>query len=226
MTGKGWTSSLRVGLPRTLAVCVGVFSLLLGASPAHAHCDGLDGPVVAAAREALRTGDVNLVLVWVKSGADEEEIRRALRHALDVRKLGERARDLADTFFFETLVRVHRAGEGAPYTGLKPAGRDLGQAIPAADKALADGNVDAVVKLVTNATAEGIHNRFNEATRLRGFPKEDLTAGREYVEAYVAYIHYVEGVFQAAARSPHGHFAEADDAPAIGGHLDREASGR
>jgi Family of unknown function (DUF6448) len=35
-----------------------------------------------------------------------------------LRRLGHEAKELAARFFFETLVRIHRAGEGAPYTGL------------------------------------------------------------------------------------------------------------
>jgi hypothetical protein len=99
---------------------------------AFGHCDGLDGPVVTVARKALETGNVNLVLPWVRV-EDEGEIRKAFDQARSVRKLGGEARKLADTHFFETLVRIHRAGEGAPFAGLKPAGRDLGPAVPAAD---------------------------------------------------------------------------------------------
>jgi Family of unknown function (DUF6448) len=92
--------------------------LLLGA---FGHCDTLDGPVIGLARKALEAGNVNLVLPWVRA-EDERELRRAFEHALAVRKLGAEACELADTHFFETLVRIHRASEGAPYTGLKPAG--------------------------------------------------------------------------------------------------------
>ena len=109
--------------------------VLATAGDALAHCDGLDGPVVNLARQALAKGDVKIVLPWV--AADKEpEIRKAFDLAVAVRSKGEKEKELADTYFFETLVRVHRAGEGAPYTGLKPAGLDLGPAIPAADKAL------------------------------------------------------------------------------------------
>ena len=31
----------------------------------YAHCDGLNGPVVAAAKKALESGKVTLVLIWV-----------------------------------------------------------------------------------------------------------------------------------------------------------------
>jgi len=102
---------------------------------AIAHCDGLDGPVVKAAQKALEMGNVNLVLIWVQK-TDGNEIEKAFQKTLAVRKLNRQAKELGDTYFFETLVRIHRAGEGAPYTGLKPAGRDLGPAIPTADKAL------------------------------------------------------------------------------------------
>src|SRR5688572_6649736 len=104
----------------------------------RAHCDALDGPVVQAAQKALATGNINLVLIWVQKN-DEAEINRAFNKALTVRKLTAEAKELADLYFFETLVRVHRAGEGAPYTGLRPAGQDLDPAIPIADAALRDG---------------------------------------------------------------------------------------
>ena len=90
---------------------------------------------VKAAQKALEMGNVNLVLIWVQK-TDGNEIEKAFQKTLAVRKLNRQAKELGDTYFFETLVRIHRAGEGAPYTGLKPAGRDLGPAIPTADKAL------------------------------------------------------------------------------------------
>jgi hypothetical protein len=125
---------------------------LLGLTPARAfaHCDGLDGPVVKAAQRALETRNPALVLIWVQE-KDEREIQNAFEQALAVRELSSQAKALADRFFFETLVRVHRAGEGAPFTGLKPAGRDLGRAIPAADEAVRVGSVEPVRQLLTDA---------------------------------------------------------------------------
>ncbi len=199
---------------RIAAALAGVDSFL----PAHGteslvlvwaigHCDGLDGPVVTLARKALEARNVNLVLPWVRQ-EDEAEIRAAFEHTLAVRELGAKARDLADTHFFETLVRVHRAGEGAPYTGLKPAGRDLGPAIPAADHALEDGSVDAVVQLLNDAIRKGVHAHFHAAAGRRKFDLNDVRAGRAYVEAYVPYIHFVERLWQAAVSTAHGHHAE------------------
>lgn len=171
------------------------------------HCDGMDGPVVTLAKRALETGNVNLVLGWVRA-EDEAEIRRAFEHATAVRKLGPQARELADRHFFETLVRVHRAGEGAPYTGLKPAGRDLGPAIPAADRALEDGSIDKVVALLAEAIRKGVHEHYHAAIRRKAFDVNDVQASRAFVEAYVPYVHYVERLWQAATGAVHGHHAE------------------
>lgn len=182
---------------------------------AMAHCDGMDGPVVKAAQKALASGDVNLVLIWVQE-ADEEEIRQAFQRTLAVRKLGAEAEELADMYFFETLVRIHRAGEGAPYTGLKPAGRDLGPAIPLADQVLISGKVDPLVTLITDDTRKGLTERFDHALKARNYSPADVEAGREYVQAYVTFIHYVERAYEAGSQPVAGHFP--DDPKAVKKH--------
>ncbi|HET9950366.1 MAG TPA: DUF6448 family protein, partial [Candidatus Eisenbacteria bacterium] len=196
--------------------------LILGSSalaprPALAHCDGLDGPVVMAARLALEKSDVTRVLIWVQA-KDEAEIRKAFERTLTVRKLSTPARELADLYFFETLVRVHRAGEGAPYTGLKPAGRDLGPAIPGADRALESGDVEPLVKLLLGAAEKGVRERFAEARAARSYPAGNVEAGREYIEKYVPFVHYVERLYQSATTSAHGHQAEAEAEAGVHGH--------
>jgi hypothetical protein len=114
-------------------------------------------------------------------------------------------------YFFETLVRVHRAGEGAPYTGLKPAGFYLGPAIPAADEALETGSPDKLVKLLTDATENGTREEFSKVMEKRNFNANNVSAGREYIEAYVPFIHYVERVYEAATAPAEGHYIEADN---------------
>lgn len=174
----------------------------LAAHRAAAHCDGLDGPVVKAAQKALETGDVNLTLIWVRP-ADEREIAAAFERTRAVRTLSPQARELADNWFFETLVRIHRAGEGAPYTGLKPAGRDLGPAIQAADQAAAAGQIDPVQNLLTADVQTGLKKRFGELVARRDFKPADLEAGRQFVRAYVEFVHYVDGIHQAARGAAH-----------------------
>jgi hypothetical protein len=158
----------------------------------------------------LETGDINLVLIWVPK-KDEPEITKAFQKTLVVRKLNLEAKELADMYFFETLVRIHRAGEGEPYTGLKPAGRDLGPAIPAADKAISDGKLEPLYKILTDKIHEGLHERFKEVMKKKDFKKDDVDAGREFVEAYVPFLHYVEALYDAAAKGGvHGHSQEVE----------------
>lgn len=182
-------------------------------TPALAHCDGLDGPVVAAAKNALESGDPNPVLVWVQP-ADEPEIRRAFAEAERVRRLGPEAREMADRYFFETLVRVHRAGEGAPYTGLKPAGRDLGPAIPLADKAVATGSAKELTAFAVKEVERGIGEKFADLLNKRNFRPDEVTAGRAYIASYVTFVHYVEGIHQAVEAGAAGHYPEGEPAPA------------
>lgn len=174
--------------------------LLLSGKSAWAHCDGLDGPVVLAAKEALKTGNVNLVLIWVKKDA-EAEIKQVFDHTMKVRKLGTEAQELADYYFYETLVRIHRAGEGAPYTGLKPAGRDLGPAIPKADEVITTGNAKELWTLLSDAVHNGLHDRFMKVQATKKFDPNNVDAGREYVEAYVSFVHYVEAVYNLTAKA-------------------------
>lgn len=180
---------------------------VIGVQIALAHCDGLDGPVVTAAASALRTGNVNRALIWVQP-SDEAEVRAAFEQTLVVRRQGAEARALADRSFFETVVRLHRAGEGAPYTGLKPVGRDLGPAIPAADRALESGTLRPLQDLLTGAVREGLARRLEALRALRSYDPDDVAAGRRYVQAYVEYVHYVERVHQAAAGAAEGHYRE------------------
>jgi hypothetical protein len=188
-------------------------AVVLGADAAYGHCDGLDGPVVSAARAALAQGQPEAVLMWVQT-KDEAEIRDAFTRTLAVRKHGGPAQELADQWFFETLVRVHRAGEGAPYTGLKPAGRDLGPALPAADRALVTGNAAPLEKLLQDAVQRGVREQFERAHALHKHAPNDVPAGRRYVAAYVPYIHFVERLYTAATTPIEGHeVAEAEAAP-------------
>lgn len=176
---------------------------------ARAHCDALDGPVVTEARAALEKGDVAPVLKWVRA-TDEAEVRAAFDKTRTVRALGPEAKSLADTYFFETLVRIHRAGEDAPYTGLKPAGQ-VAPAVAAADKALATGKADPLVKAITEEVAQGIRARFAHVREAKQHKDESVAAGRAYVAAYVEYVHYVEGLHAAIAGPAHH---SEDSAPA------------
>lgn len=165
--------------------------ILLYPREISAHCDGMDGPVVKAAQKALETGNANYALIWVQK-RDEQEVRATFQKATSVRKLNKVARELADRYFYETLVRLHRAGEGEPFTGLKPAGRDLGQAIPAADAAIESGQSEPLLKLFPEKERAEILERFRGVVSRKNYDLDDIEAGRDFVKAYVGFIHFVE----------------------------------
>ena len=184
---------------------------LTWAGAAQAHCDSLDGPVISEARKALDTGNPNLVLGWVQK-KDEAEIRRVFDKAVAVRKAGGTARELADYAFFETLVRIHRAGEGAPYTGLQPAGR-IEPSVLAADKSIATGELQPVARMIADNVEHGLHKQYEAVMHTRSYDPNDVQAARAYVAAYVEYVHHVERLYN-AARVGNGHAQDEAAAPA------------
>lgn len=168
-----------------------------------AHCDTLDGPVAKTALHCLETGDVTPILKWVKK-KDEAEVIGIFKKTLSVRGKGKEAKEIADRYFLETVVRLHRAGEGEPYTGLKPAGF-VEPAIVEADRALESGSAARLVKLVVDAASKGVRDRFKMAKETKTHADESVEAGREYVEAYVQFTHYVERLHLDATESKKHH---------------------
>ncbi len=179
---------------------------------AFAHCDTLDGPVVTDAKTALAEKNVEPVLKWVRP-QDEAEIRELFAKTVKVRESDAEVRELVDRHFFETLVRVHRAGEGAPFTGLKPADTPVEPGIEGAEEALATGSDN---ELVTNLQAElgkALNMRYSHVLEARERSDESVEAGRAYVAAYVEYIHFVERLHETIASPSHEGHGEAHEGP-------------
>lgn len=182
-------------LTRRLAVVSQILmigALILMGQPAQAHCDSEDGPIIASIRTALAEGDITPILKWI-TPADEAQIKNLFEKVRALRGQSEEARAVADQLFMETFVRVHRAAEGAPFTGLKPAG-SIPPILVAADQALESGNVQALADSVASAVRAGIIARFNHAHEQSKHQDESVAQGREFVEAYVTYVHFVEGL--------------------------------
>jgi hypothetical protein len=184
MRKKNWSLVL-------MATLLGA-GLIFTHGQATAHCDTMDGPIVPEAQAALASGDLTPVLKWVPE-ADESIIRDAFTRARTVMESGEEAGALAEQWFLETLIRVHRQAEGAGFTGLKPAG-SMDPAFKAADEALDSGSVDALATRVSAAVRAEIEKRFREVSELREHVDDSPQAGRRYVAAYVGYMHFVEGI--------------------------------
>lgn len=186
----------------THLLIVAVVALLTAAWALHAraHCDTLQGPVVTAARAALSKSDVKLVLPWVRE-RDEPEIKRVFEQTLAVRRLSPQARELADRFFFETLVRLHRAGEGAPYAGLSDDAPE--PVIVDVDAALARGNAQELEEHLIAALRRELAVRFATATLAKKDANASVERGRAYVEQYVRLTHWAEGVHGAIEGRAH-----------------------
>ena len=181
------------------------------------HCDTMDGPVVTAARDALEAEDINRVLPFVPdSGVDE--VKAAFDKVLRARKADPTAREVADLYFFETVVRIHRTGEGAPYTGLKPAGLDEGPVIPVAEQAIEKGSPDALIGLLTDTLRQEVQHRFDHMMDLRNYRPEDVARAREYVEAMLGLEVYSHKLYQAMKAHPHEAQAAAGEEAHHGHH--------
>jgi hypothetical protein len=186
----------------TAALVVGIvaleFSVSWSAASVQAHCDSINGPVVSAARRALEAGDVTLILPYVRVEA-EAELTAAFQQTLVVRTLGAEAQALADRYFFETVVRLHRTGEGAPYTGLREEAEES-PALAAADQALVAGSLDAVYRVLGDAVQGGVGQRYQAvlAAREHALREGTVVAARHRVEAELEFEKYVYDVHQAA----------------------------
>jgi hypothetical protein len=159
-----------------------------------AHCDSMDGPVVKASIKAIETGNINYVLIWVRA-EDEKEIGEMFIKVNKVRTLSPEAKELADMYFFETIVRVHRMGEGVGYTGLKPAGFKPEEGIEAADIAIEKNSVENILAHLDMKYQSKVKELFDDLQSKKNYDVNNLKAGREYVEAYVYFIHYIEGLY-------------------------------
>lgn len=185
--------------------------LVMGTGLVFAHCDTMDGPIIKSAQQALDTGKVDLVLMWIQK-KDESELKQAFQKAREVRKINPAAKELADRYFLETFVRLHRAGEGAPFTGIKPAGSEIDPAVVRADKALETGSADDLMKFMSETVIHGVREHYDRTMALRKHAGHNVDAGREFAAAYVTYVHYVEKLYNMATakEAHHGHEAPAD----------------
>ena len=171
-----------------------LFQSLVGAilPAAEAHCDTADGPAVTDGRRALATGNVNHALKWIQADG-EAELIEVFSKALAVRRLGPDAAELADRLFLDTLVRLHRMGEGVGFTGIQPTGTEIDPIVVAADRALAIGDDKALRALAPAGRRDELHRRFEVALGKKDYKVDDVAAAREFVAAYVDFFKYAEG---------------------------------
>ena len=195
-------------LQMTVIFTMALLMILAFPKKASAHCDTMDGPTATDGMKALETKNINYALKWIMPEG-EEELASIFKLSLKVRQLNDDAKELADRYFLENLVRIHRAGEGAPYTGLQPAGAPIDEKVAAADKCIEVGNLSPLEGLASQEEMPELEKRLHKALALKDFDVNDVQAGREYIEAYVSFFKFAE-----AEDHDHGHGHEHEAAEA------------
>jgi len=166
--------------------------MLFAALPASAHCDSYDGPVIKDALTALKQNNVELILKWVEPQY-EKEITDKFNQTLKLKGKNKEINDVLETSFLETLVRLHREGEGASYTGLKPAG-SMTKLVEMADNSLVKKDINEVTNIVTIHLNEVLQEKYTKAIELSKTKNNSVEDGRAYVVAYVEYTHTLEAL--------------------------------
>jgi len=172
----------------------------------------MDGPVVTAARQALEVADVDLVLPFVPAEA-EAEVRAAYDRVMPIRDTGPQVRETAELWFFETVVRLHRAGEGASYTGLKPAGLSVGPVIPLAERAIESGSSEQLGDYLANVLRDELARRLDAVLDLAVHRARSMEDERRYVQAmlgYEVYSHHLYGAMRATDHHEAGAHSHAE----------------
>ena len=171
-----------------------IVTLLAALKPAvvQGHCDTAEGPAVKDGRKALETGNINYALKWITADG-EAELRDVFEKALKVRTLGADAAELADRLFLETMVRIHRMGEGVGFTGIQPVGTQIGPVVKVADEAIVLGSDADLLPMVPEERRAELDKRFQAALAIKDFDVDDVAAARRYIAAYVSFFKYAEG---------------------------------
>jgi hypothetical protein len=160
------------------------------------RCDALDGPVIQAAKKAIERINVLYVLPWVQH-ASEAELRDAFEDLMHAREKHPDAEKVADRWFFETVVRLHRMGEGEAFTGLKPDGADPGPASRLADAALESGDVEDLKDFFEDAIEDELKMRLARVTSTSGYEPWDIPAARLHIHETLEFFRFVERLSRA-----------------------------
>jgi hypothetical protein len=92
--------------------------------------------------------------------------------------------------------------QGAAYTGLKPAGADFGPVIPAAEHAVATGDLAKLRTVLAEEIERALGERLANVRELQKAPLEpktvaELPHARERISAELAFVTFAESVRQA-----------------------------
>lgn len=173
-----------------LTLAVGMMAIMpLSAS---AHCDTMEGPTVADGYKAIENNNLNYALKWIQPDY-EKEITDIFNLSMKVKDLSPEAKEISEKYFFSELIRMHRAGENAPFDGLKPVGTPIDEKVLAADKSIEVGNLSPMEGLIEEEKMPELEERFEKVMALKDNDVNNIEEGREYIEAYVKFFKFAEG---------------------------------
>lgn len=175
--------------------------MMLVSLPAQAHCDSYDGPVIQDALRALEQDDVSLVMKWIEPQY-EAEISNLFTKTVSLKDQDQEVYDIVEKHFLETLVRLHREGEGAPFTGLKPAGSAT-PLVQMADASIAQNDLTGLLTKLTDHLQKDLSDKYQKVMDLHKVKDQSVEQGRAYVAAYVDYTHTLEGIEHILAHGGH-----------------------
>ena len=170
---------------------IAIFSLI-SIQPASAHCDSFDGPALKDAARALETNNVDLILKWISVDM-EAEVVPLFHKTYSLRNGDPEVYEIVKKHFYETLVRLHREMEGAPFTGLKAAGTTAPITVMS-DKALQTGDFDSLLKALNKHVNAQLQEQYEKVAALYKVKDNSAEEGRKFVAAYVDYTHSIEAV--------------------------------
>lgn len=180
------------GLIKNVMVVFSSILLLFVSQTAFAHCDSYDGPVIKDATKALETNNVNLVLKWI-TDEQEKEITPLFNKTFNLKSGDKDIYEIVEKHFFETLVRLHRETEGAPYTGLKPA-ESTKQIIQMTDIALHEEDIEGFIIKLDNHLNKVVQEKYQKVAELDKVKNNSVSEGRAFVAAYVDYTHTIAAI--------------------------------
>lgn len=175
-----------------LTILIASLLMIFSSVPVSAHCDSYDGPTIKDAVKALETNNVKLVLKWIKP-EQEKEIIPLFNKTYALKSGDKEVYNIVERHFFETLVRLHRETEGAPYTRLKPAGTTK-PIILMSDQAIENRNIDDLLGKLNNHIGKVLKEKYERVAELDKLKNNSPEQGRDFVEAYVDYTHTIEAI--------------------------------
>ncbi|MEA4936989.1 MAG: DUF6448 family protein [Paludibacter sp.] len=207
LSSKSLPANLKSGMSIFRLITLVTLFMVFGSIPAFAHCDSYDGPTIKDAQKALESNNVNLVLKWI-TPEQEKEVVPLFNKTYSLKSGDKEVYSIVEKYFFETLVRLHRETEGAPFTGLKAAGTTK-PIVQMSDEAIANNNIDDLLGKLNKHIGKAIKEKYDKVARLNKIKNDSPDKGREYVEAYVDYTHTIEAIHdiidQTGGHSVHKH---------------------